>query len=505
MNLSLYDTYQKSNTSISLSKTIKLYSCGPTVYSYQHIGNVIAVLFPQLIANTIRYCGGQVIWVSNVTDLGHLTDDGDNGEDKMEKGARLENKTPQEIATFYYQDFLKQLEMVNIEFPSGFYNPYATDYIYEQMYIALELLKQGRAYLLNDGIYFSYDNNQDIDYSFLPKSNGSHDYTGRDIINTTKNPEDFALWKFVDEDTLQKYRFSDYPQLQDHYKLDQDILIKYGCPGWHTECVAMIAAVLGVGVGYKPKDFSFKNLQGVKGLIDIHTGGEDHINIHHKNEILQSLALGFQLSKAWVHNKHLKVNNTKMSKSLGNVFNIIGDKSVTGYDSVVGLGYNPLAFRLLFLEHNYQEQINFTWDKLTQSQNRLHAMYKLAAAINDTSTNTTTNTNLDQIFQDLLLDNLQTSSVLELFQKHLTEQVTARNNNQLDITILNSLRLLDSKVLMLNIFQNNIPDHDHQLANTRYQSKLIKDYQAADISRNTLQELGYEVDDYKWGTAIWRR
>ena len=510
MHLKLYDTYQKSIFELPLDKTIKIYSCGPTVYSYLHIGNVVAVLLPDLITNVIKYCGGEVTWVSNVTDLGHLVGDGDSGEDKMEVGAKKENKTAAEVAQFYFDDFKKQLELVNIDFPTGFLNPKATDYIYEQMYIALELIRTKRAYVLEDGIYFDSEANSDLDKSFLPKSSGDAEFTGRAIVGERKNSEDFALWKFVEPQALQKYKFEDYPELKKHFTIDSKIESLWGCPGWHTECVAMIAAVLGFGKDYKANDFSFTNLGKEQSIIDIHTGGEDHIEIHHKNELLQSMALGVKLSDHWVHNKHLKVDNQKMSKSVGNTFNIIGDKNITGIDSVTAKGFNPLAFRLLFLEHDYQEQINFTWDKLSQAQNRLHSLTKLAAStlcyvFDDEEIEEGVSDRLYNEFTSLLLDNLNTSKALELFQKELTEQVTIMTKGEVPSQlILNTLSLLDEEVLKCDIFQ--YPDLDFMIiAHERRQAKENKDYIAGDKLRNELLEENFIVDDYKWGTGLWKK
>jgi cysteinyl-tRNA synthetase len=510
MHLKLYDTYQKSIFELPLDHNIKIYSCGPTVYSYLHIGNVIAVLLPDLINNVIQYAEGDVTWVSNVTDLGHLVGDGDVGEDKMELGAKKEGKTAAQIAQFYFDDFKKQLELVNIQFPSGFLNPKATDYIYEQMYISLQLVKDKRAYILEDGIYFDSDANDDLDKSFLPKSTGDSEFTGRSIVGERKNSEDFALWKFVEENAMQKYRIADYQELTKHFEPNQAIDNLWGCPGWHTECVAMIAAVLGFGKDYKTSDFSFKTIGHDTPIIDIHTGGEDHIEIHHKNELLQSMALGVKLSKHWVHNKHLKVDNQKMSKSVGNTFNIIGDKAITGIDSVINKGFNPLAFRLLFLEHDYQEQINFTWDKLDQAQNRLHSFYKLAAAtqayiFQDEEDVTDRSDRLYNAFQTLLLDNLKTTQVLELFQKELTAQVTKMSKGELPSQIIiNTLIELDDKVLKLGIFQYPAPEFT-VMAYDRRQAKENKDYELGDKLRNQLVDSKYVVDDYKWGTGLWQR
>lgn len=506
MFLKIFDTYNKKIVTIPLDRTIKLYSCGPTVYNYQHIGNIIAVLLPQLITNTILYSGGSMLWSSNVTDLGHLVDDSDDGEDKMELGAKAKGISPSELAEFFFEDFVKQLELVNIQLPQGYLNPRATNYIYEQMYIALELVKTKKAYYLSDGIYFDSLANSDLNSNFLPKSQGDSNYNDRELVNNIKNPEDFALWKFVDPSTFQKYRFKDYPKILENFDIPQEYNHLYGCPGWHTECVAMIGVVLGFGEDYKSVNFSFTNFQDKKPIIDIHTGGEDHIPLHHKNEILQSLALGVNLSQYWVHNKHLKVENQRMSKSLGNFFTVAGDKDTTGFDSIVSKGYNPLAFRLMFLEHNYQDQINFSWEKLGQSQNRLYNFYKLAGAVQSFKIiGKEINKMLRSLFQELLLDNLKTREVLELLQKTLNDQITKLNQGQeLQEDIINTLIELDKTVLRLNLFPS-INIDIIELANKRTKLKEQKSYQEADKVRQELLEQGFEIDDYRYGFGLWRK
>lgn len=506
MSLKIFDTYQKKIVTIPLDHTIKLYSCGPTVYSYQHIGNIIAVLLPQLISNTIFYCGGSILWSSNVTDLGHLVDDSDDGEDKMELGAKAKGITPLELAEFFFSDFVKQLALVNIDLPQGYLNPRATNYIYEQMYIALELVKTKRAYYLSDGIYFDSLANADLDSSFLPKNQGDGNYNDRELVNSLKTPEDFALWKFVNPNTVQKYRFNDYPEILENFQIPEEYKDYYGCPGWHTECVAMIGAVFGFGKDYQTKDFDFSRFYDKKPIIDIHMGGEDHISLHHKNEILQSLALGINLSQYWIHNKHLKVDNQRMSKSLGNVFTVFGQKDVIGFDSIVSKGYNPLAFRLMFLEHNYQDQINFSWEKLEQSQNRLYNFYKLAGAVLSYKVKTADiDQDLKKQFQELLLDNLKTREVLELLQKTLNEQITSLNQgHELSQIKINTLIELDRHILKLNLFPT-IEDQVVQLALQRISLKEQKKYQEADNIRQEILQQGFEIDDYRYGFGIWTK
>ncbi|MGL4759226.1 MAG: hypothetical protein ACRCXZ_07860, partial [Patescibacteria group bacterium] len=390
-------------------------------------------------------------------------------------------------------------------FPKGRLNPHASDYIYEQMYITLKLLQDERAYVLEDGIYYDNNANQDIDRVFLPKSLGSKEYTDRDIANDQKDAEDFALWKFVESNALQKYKFEDFENLL-QFNYPSQIANRWGCPGWHTECVAMIGAVLGIGSGYQPSQFSFDKLK-LDPIVDIHTGGEDHIEIHHKNEILQSLSLGIKLSQYWVHNKHLKVDNQKMSKSLGNVFNVIGDEKETKFPSIVSKGINPLAFRLMFFEHDYREQINFTWEKLIQSQNRLHSLYKLGSCLNSFiqyRESKGTDLNLKKEFQSLLLENLNSREVLELFQKTLLELVSQTKTGAINQALLNTLIELDSEVLKLDVFYSPT-SQELNILNKRIDAKKAKDFATSDSIRDELISQGFVIDDYTWGSSIWKK
>lgn len=560
--ISLFDSYLKSefelNPDVTTRKdTLKLYSCGPTVYYYQHIGNIRAAFLPDVISKVAKLSGWQVEWVSNITDVGHLVSDGDEGEDKLEKGAKRENKTPQEIADFYNRDFREQCRLVGIDLPIGVMNPKATEYIKEQMIMALTLLKDGLAYLLEDGIYFdsrkfeeeeSKKTDLDKTLQFLletqkkQRSGNSNDFTGREIANTTKNPGDFALWKFVSVNSLQKWRTRDYvfvsgqqvespeiKQLLLEIKKKNDtvnymkLLNDWGCPGWHSECVAMICSIL--GDKDKKEDFSFEKFaETSKSVIDIHTGGEDHIDIHHKNEILQSEALGFHLSRHWVHNKFVLVDGKKMSKSLGNVYLVKGSKEVTGFESFEERGFDPLAYRLMLMEHHYSEQMNFTWEKLEQSQSRLFNLRKEAAKLISKRLAFVEQTQASQKREemtgqvqnkiDVLLEplrqNLNFTLFLETFSKLLTDtanlQLTSsgQSTQMLETFLLNyfAIHQLDLELLNLKLFEPCL-SQAFEMAELRKQAKQDKDFAKADKFRADIMTTGWQIDDYPWGYGLW--
>jgi cysteinyl-tRNA synthetase len=535
--LQLFDSYQKNLVTIDQEKTVqegilKIYSCGPTVYGYQHIGNMRAVWLGDTIVGLAKLLGWSTEWVLNITDVGHLVGDGDSGqnvvqsEDKLEKAARLANLAVENIVNFYTQDYFDQCQALNFDLPAnysdrqrdinqGVVNPKATEFIEEQMVLALELIADNRAYVLNDGIYFDWQANQDLDLPFAVNV-GDNSFTGREIKNTTKNPQDFALWKFVAEEALQKWKFYDFPKAVNalaQCQMEGRIMHKWGCPGWHSECVAMICSILGRKMIKKRDKFSFSDFIG-KTVIDIHTGGEDHIDIHHKNEIWQSEALGFHLSKNWVHNKFVLVDGKKMAKSVGNVYLVTGSKEITGYESLEEKGFDPLAYRLMLHEHHYGTQIDFTWDKLTQSQTRLHNIRKEAAKLQgfvklfpdnllkgfELAQNTTEIDWLEILAEDLNLEKfLQAYSqlILQMVQMVEKDQVIFAS----DIALA---KKFDREFLKLNLF----PVIDSSLwsqAKARQEAKEAKDYPLSDEIRLELAEAKWQVDDYKWGYGLWQK
>ena len=303
-NLKLYDSYLKKQVEVvpAYKSSLKIYSCGPTVYNYQTIGNMRAVWLPDTVSKVLKMLGLKASWVLNITDVGHLVGDGDKGGDKIESKARKEHKKAQEIVNFYTDDFKKQCASLNFCLPEYKMNPKATDYIQEQMLIALFLLKKNLAYLAKDGIYFDWPKARDIflknpqklskqlkiilEIQEKSRKGSSTKFTGRNIKSSNKNFGDFALWKFVQPESLQKWKFEDFEIVkqfiasfplkgfdQDFDQFNQfdqkELQAKWGCPGWHSECVAMINSILGENADLTSKiqledirsTFDVKNLQ----------------------------------------------------------------------------------------------------------------------------------------------------------------------------------------------------------------------------------------------------
>ncbi len=315
---------------------VKLYSCGPTVYDYQHIGNLYSAVFADYLARIFRYLGYEVINVMNITDVGHLTSDSDEGEDKLEKGAKKYGKSPLEIAQFFTEKYLEDVEKLKIIHPK--YRPRATEYIEKMIEMNKILQEKGYAYETDEALYFEVDKFEN--YTKLSKQKLEDlIQAAREDVNIDphkKKPYDFALW------------FKRVGRFKNHI-LHWDSPWGDGFPGWHIECSAMAFALLGE-------------------QIDIHTGGPEHINIHHTNEIAQSEGVsGKQFVRYWLHHQHILVEGQKMSKSLGNTY-LLSDLEERGF--------HPLALRLLYLQNKYRDQLNFTFDSLTASQNALRKIYK---------------------------------------------------------------------------------------------------------------------------------
>lgn len=554
LKFTLFDSYKKKLITLDPLKsvvkgTLKLYSCGPTVYNYQHIGNLDAAFLPDTIVNMAKIAGWKVEWVTNITDVGHLVSDGDEGEDKLEKGAKREGKSVQEIVEYYTKNFREQAKSLNLNLPEGSHNPRATEFIPSQMIIALKLMNLGRAYFTRDGIYYysNWENfpqgadeisKRNVKKFATNKSVNSLEKTksGREIVvNDDKQPGDFAIWKFVPENSLQKWRFNEFDETR---VLILPLLQKQllplnspnlpGCPGWHSECVAMITEILGnQRCSREILEISIaRNKPTTEYEIDLHTGGEDHIPIHHFNEIQQSNALGFKLSKYWVHNKFILVDGQKMSKSLGNVYLISGNKETTGFYSLQDpppkakrlvekqfkkKNFNPLAFRLLLLEHSYTEQVNFTWEKLISSQHRLYNFRKMAARINffylnQGRENTVLKPDKKQIYTLLqyLLENLNTAKFLEKFQEFLTKCFNeVLNNQKLNKKNFSALKFWDENFLKLDLFPV-FSQELLELCRQRAEFKKKKDFVQADKIRKEIFDLGFVLDDYPEGFSIWK-
>ena len=328
--LELYDNYTRTLRQfepLAKDAPVGLYTCGPTVYDYQHIGNFRTFLFEDLLKRVLRWNGYEVDHVMNITDVGHLVSDADTGEDKMEKGSRRTGKSAWEIAALYTESFLADMKTLNIEDPRTLCK--ATDHIAEQIAFITDIERKGFTYRTGDGIYF--DTSKQPAYGFLARLDKEGLEAGKRVeLGEKRHPTDFALWKFSPPGGKRQ--------------MEWDSPWGVGFPGWHIECSAMAQKYLG--------DY-----------FDIHCGGEDHIPVHHTNEIAQTEArVGTRLANFWMHGYFLLSSDAKMAKSAGGFLRVA---------TLVERGYDPLAFRYLCLTGHYRSQLNFTWEALDAAQTGL--------------------------------------------------------------------------------------------------------------------------------------
>lgn len=317
-------------------ENVKVYTCGPTVYASPHIGNWVAFIYWDILIRTLKLNGYNVTRTMNITDVGHLVSDEDDGEDKLEKGARREGKTVWEIAEFYTNEFLKGMHDLNLIKPENLSK--ATDFIPEQIEIIENLSKKGFTYKTSDGIYF--------DTAKFPKY---ADFAHLDLKNLKagarvnfnpekKNMSDFALWKWSPKDQKRG--------------MEWEYCGRMGFPGWHLECSAIAINTLGE-------------------TIDIHTGGIDHIPVHHTDEIAQSETFtGKTFSNYWLHCNHMTSKGKKISKSLGNGFTL---------EQIMSQGFSPMDFKMFVLQSQYQTESNFSFENLKSAQNRLKNWQNIAS------------------------------------------------------------------------------------------------------------------------------
>ena len=329
MSINFYNTLthkKEEFKTLDGSNVVRMYSCGPTVYSYAHIGNFRAYIFMDTLRRVLKYNGYELKHVMNITDVGHLESDADEGEDKMEKAARKENKNPYEIAEYYTKIFLKDMERLNIDKTEILAK--ATDHIKEMLDFVETLVKKGYGYETSKGIYF--DISKLDKYPVLSNRNVDEQIAGArvEVDEEKRNPYDFALWIKAPENHIMKW--------------ESPWGLSY--PGWHIECSAM-------GKKYLGEQF------------DIHTGGIDHIPTHHENEIAQSKGLTGKIpAQYWMHVEFLQVDGGKMSKSLGNVYT---------WDELKNKGIEPLAYKLFCFTAHYRTKLNFTFDTVLASQKAL--------------------------------------------------------------------------------------------------------------------------------------
>ncbi|MBQ3453176.1 cysteine--tRNA ligase [Candidatus Saccharibacteria bacterium] len=326
--LKLYNTATRKIEDFKpLSETVKIYTCGPTVYSFAHIGNLTAYIYWDLLVRTLKHDGFLVKRVLNLTDVGHLVSDGDEGEDKLEKGAAREGKTVWEIADYYISAFMKDYHDLKLVQPDVLAR--ATDYIQEDMHAVDLMHEHGYTYEIKDGVY--YDTAKFTEYADFAKLDLEGLKAGArvEFSNEKRNNSDFAVWKFI--------------QPGEKHAMRWDYLGRPGYPGWHLECATIIDKELG-------------------GPIDIHTGGIDHIPVHHTNEIAEYYAMtGRDLARTWLHCDFITINGEKISKSLGNIYTL---------SDLAERGFSAMDYKMWVLSGHYQGTRNFTFESLEAAKQR---------------------------------------------------------------------------------------------------------------------------------------
>jgi len=440
---------------------LKMYNCGPTVYSFPTIGNMRAYIFADTIRRVFEYNNYKVKQVINITDVGHLTSDSDTGEDKIEESAKKEEKSAAEISKIYEDAFYKDLENLNIETESTIF-PKATEHIEEQIEIIKILEEKGFAYKISDGVYF--DTSKFKGYGKLGNIKIENQKEGARVETNDekRNPADFALWKF----STGERRLQEWPSPWG-----------VGFPGWHIECSAMSRKYLG-----QP--------------FDIHTGGIDHIPVHHNNEIAQSeAAFEKPLANFWIHNEFIQIEGQKMSKSLGNVFTISDLKSK---------GIHPLAFRLWILSGHYRSPMNFTWDSVKGAQTALEKIVtKYAFELNDNDliesekklaiNESEMRPNVIEDFEKNIFDDLDIPAVLPLlFSPLVTEKKTI---DTID-------RVLGLNIKKLSEQIKEIPEEILKIKNDRDLARQEKNWEKSDELRVQIENLGFILEDKPNETLI---
>ena len=456
MDIFFYNTLTKKKELFkSLEpKKVKMYSCGPTVYKDATIGNMRTNLFQDTLRRVLEYNGYEVKQVMNITDVGHLVSDGDEGEDKMLKSAREEHKTPMEIAEYYTKLFFKDLKRLNVEIPEVICK--ATDHIEEMLEMVQKIMENGYAYETSTAIYF--DVSKLDEYGILSGINLREQKAGArvEVDPEKRNPYDFALWIKAPENHLMKW---DSPWGPSY-------------PGWHIECSAMSQKYLGE-------------------VFDIHTGGIDLIPTHHENEIAQSKgACGKIPAHYWMHGEYLLINGGKMSKSLGNVY-LLND--------IMKRGYDPLVYRLFNFSCHYKGKLNFTWEGIEAASTALtrlrdgYQKHLTGMADVDGTIISEIENKFHQAINDDLNMPLAMSAVWEAVKYQDKSPKIAKLLEKFD-TVL-GLKITEKK-------EEEIPQEILELVEQRKVARNEKNWTESDRLRDLIAQKGYSVKDTKDGAEV---
>jgi len=449
--LKLYNTLTRKKEDFKpiSGRKVGMYVCGPTVYSYQHIGNMRTYVFEDLLRKILKYNGYKVKQVMNITDVGHLTSDADTGEDKIERAAKKEKKKASDIADYYLKIFKEDFKKLNIQEPDIWCK--ATEHIKEQIDLIKILGKKGYTYKTSDGIYF--DTSKLSDYGKLVRLKKEKLKAGKRIaVGEKKNNTDFALWKFSDKPGTR----------QQEWKSPWGV----GFPGWHVECSAMSSKYLG-------KQF------------DIHTGGIDHIPIHHTNEIAQSeTAFGKKpWVKYWMHAAWLLFKGEKVSKSKGGLYTL---------SELEKKGFNPLEFRYLCLTTHYKKPLSFSISKLKAAKTSHQRLKNIIAETKDRGINK----KYLKDFEEAIDNDLDMRGALQVLWKLLRDRKAKGK--------LGTVKKMD-EVLGLDLLKKDqieIPPNVSKLLKERNTARKKKDWEKADEVRAKIKKLGYAIDDTEKGSIV---
>ncbi len=439
------------------SGEVSLYCCGPTVYHYAHIGNLRAYVFEDILVRALRRAGYKVNHVMNITDVGHLVSDGDDGEDKMEVGARRTGKSIWEIADYYSQVFFSDLAKLNVNKPNII--PKATDHIPEMIALVERLEKKGMVYRTDDGMYF--DTTKFPSYGDFAKLDVENLEAGKRVaLGEKHSPTDFALWKFS--------------KAEEQRQMEWDSPWGRGFPGWHIECSAMAMKYLGE-------------------TFDLHCGGIDHIPVHHTNEIAQSEgATGQRFVNYWMHGAFLQEDSGKMSKSKGDFLTL----SVLERD-----GFDPMEYRFLLLQAHYRSSLKFSYENLKAAQSGYRSIverlreWKDVAAVDSAAVQSRR-----EVFDKWLFDDLNMPEAIAVLFSVLKD--TALSPGEKKRLVLDFDEVLGLRLEEASLRVEAVPEAASALVSARDEARRQKNWAESDRIRDDLQKLGYKVEDSPKGTKI---
>jgi cysteinyl-tRNA synthetase len=460
MVLKLFDTYTRSvrefkpvhQAMAGSPAEVGMYTCGPTVYNYAHIGNLRTYVFEDILKRTLEYNGYRVKHVMNITDVGHLVSDADEGEDKMEKGSRRSGKSAWEIAEYYAQEFIHDLDCLNIIQPSIWCK--ATDHIKEQILLIKCIEDKGFTYRTSDGIYF--DTSKQPNYGFLARLNVEGLQAGSRIdMGEKRHPTDFALWKFSPPDQKRQ--------------MEWESPWGTGFPGWHIECSAMSAKYLGT-------------------FFDIHCGGQDHISTHHPNEIAQTEACyGTRLANFWVHGYFLQFEDEKMAKSAGSFLRL---------QTLNERGYDPLAYRFFCLNAHYRVNLNFNWESLDGAAKSLDRLRSLVYELGEPG-------KIDEEYAEKFLaqinDDLNMPRAVAVVWDLVKKEMPPATKKA---TLLLFDRVLGLRLAEWKPVEEVIPDEVQDLLQQRQKARQEKRWKDADLIRDQITAAGFDVEDTPQGPRL---